>query len=146
MRLRRLPAVLPLLVAVAALAQAPTTPALNDFAGTWTAEFHKQVWMKLTLSPENGTLSGTLEHSEQISVDNEGDITKVDEDMTTDKLVGAELQGGALYIQTKDTDGDANRYQLTLTAKDAIELRAVTADGNTAPKPFKLKRAVTAQK
>ena len=131
------------LVCTVALAQSAAAPALNDFAGTWTAEFHKQVWMRLTLTADKGTLAGTLEHSTQISADNEGDITKVDEEMTTDNVVKVELNGDTLQIETKDPDGDTDRYRMALTGKDAAELRAVTADGTVAPKPFKLKRAVS---
>lgn len=142
MKKRAFTAVFFALLGAAVFAQNPP-PSVSDFAGTWTAEFHKQVWMKLTLTPDKGALSGTLEHSIQISADNEGDITKVDEEMATDTVVSVELSGDMLQIQTKDADGDVDRYRMVLTGKDAADLRAVTTDGIAAPKPFKLRRAAS---
>jgi hypothetical protein len=139
-----------LLLAVALLipgygwAQTASAPTTADFAGTWTAEFHKQIWLTLTLVPEKGTLAGTMMHSVQISADNEGDITKVDDDMVSAKVVHVELQGQTLQIDSTDEDGSTDFYRMVLTDKDTAELRPMTSDGASAPKPFKLRRVTAA--
>jgi hypothetical protein len=133
-----------LLLSALGCGQTAGSPGMAEFAGTWTAEFHKQVWLALTLVPDKGALTGTLTHSVQISADNEGDITKVDDEMASSKVVRTELQGDTLQLDTKDEDGSTDSYRMTLTGRDTAELRPVTADGANAPKPFKLKRAPAA--
>lgn len=145
------------LVLLAALPQAQTSPApsLADYAGTWKAEFHKQTWLVLTLTLTKTladgrypgeVLSGTLTHSTEISADDEGDITRVGDDMSTDHIVEVELHGDTLRISTRDEEGNADEYVLTLTGKDTADLQPVTASGSAAPRPFHLKRALTDKK
>ena len=125
---------------------AAQTASVADFAGTWKAEFHKQTWMILTLIAERNTLTGTLQHSTEISADDEGDITSVGEDLSTDKIVAVELHGETLHIRARDEDGIEDDYTLVLNGKDAAELEPLVAEGQNAPKAFKLKRAANPQK
>lgn len=124
-----------------AISQTSPAPAPGDFAGVWKAEFHKKTWLTLTLVVTNGKLSGTLMHSTQISADNEGDITRVDDEMTTDKIVGAEVRGDRLHLRTADNEGIEDEYDLKLVDKDSADLQPGAAEGQSAPKAFKLKRA-----
>ncbi|HEY3929711.1 MAG TPA: hypothetical protein VGL89_15175 [Candidatus Koribacter sp.] len=112
-----------------------------DFAGTWDAEFHKKVWLVLTLEDSKNGLTGALEHSVQISADDEGDITRVDDEMSTDKIVKTELEDSVLTIRTRDDEGNADAYRLVLTGANSAELQSVVNENSSAPKPFKLKRA-----
>jgi hypothetical protein len=135
-----------LLVVVSALASLAQSPAPTfqpqAFAGTWKAEFHKQTWLTLILVESKGSLTGSLTHATEISSDDEGDLTKVGDEMSTDKIVRTELQGETLLITGKDEDGNEDQYKLVLTGKDSADLQAVTSEGATAPKAFKLERAV----
>jgi hypothetical protein len=132
-----------LISALAGPAQSPA-PSLQPqaFVGTWKAEFHKQTWLTLTLVESKGSLAGTLTYSTEISSDDEGDITKVGDEMSTDKIVRTELQGETLLITGKDEDGNEDQYKFVLTGKDSADLQPVTTEGTTAPKAFKLKRSV----
>lgn len=135
-----------LISALASLAQSPApTSQPQAFVGTWKAEFHKQTWLTLTLVESKGSLAGTLTHSTEISSDDEGDITKVGDEMSTDKIVHAELQGETLLITGKDEDGNEDQYKFVLTGKDSADLQPVTSEGATAPKAFKLKRTPPSQ-
>lgn len=133
------------LVAVS-FAQTPAPAQLSNFAGTFKAEFHKHTWLVLALIADGDKLSGTLTHSAQLSADDEGDITSVSDDMSTDTIVKTELQGDTLHITTRDEDSNEDRYALTLTGADTAELKSVVGDEGSGPKPFKLKRAVPAPK
>ncbi len=126
-------AVLLLLAATFAQGQVPQ---LSDFYGTWKAEFHKQTWLTLTLSASKSTLV----HSTEMSADDEGDITSVGEEMSTDQVVGVELLDTTLRITTRDEDGNRDQYTLVFTGKDSADLHPVVASGASGPKPFHLKR------
>lgn len=130
-----------LLVAAALTGQTSPAPTLSTFAGTWKADFHKQTWLLLTLVENKAGLSGTLMHSTEISADDEGDITKVSDDMSTDKITQVELRDDILHIDAKDEDGNVDRYELRLTGADSAELQPVTDSGAAAPKAFKLRRS-----
>ncbi len=132
------------MIAACAVAQAPAAKP-SDFAGTWKAEFKKTTWLVLTLRADNGSLTGTLTHSTYLSADNEGDITSVGEEMSNAKIEKATLDGSVLHIQTKDDEGDEDRYDLSLTGPDSSELKPLSSDGSPTPKAFKLKRAPAAQ-
>ena len=124
---------------------AQTQPAKpSDFSGTWKSEFKKFTWLVLTLTPENSSFTGTLTHSTYLSADDEGDLTSVGEEMSTDKVVKAEADGAVLRITVRDDDGMEDRYNLTLTGADAADLQPVSSDGTGVPKAFKLKRSVPA--
>jgi len=136
-----------------ARAQAPVAPQLSDFAGEWKADFHKQTWLVLTLTPtktltdkrySGEILTGNLVHATELSADDEGDITKVGDEMSTDKIVSVELQGTTLQIHTRDEDGIDDHYSLTLTGANAADLQSISSNGSPAPKAFKLKRTVAA--
>lgn len=129
---------------VAVYAQTGAPPRLTDFEGTFTAEFHKKTWLVLTLASAGNKLTGTFKHSVEISSDDEGDITKVGDEMSSDPIVQAELDGQDLEITTKDDDGDQDHYRLTLTGPDSAELKSEVGNGSNGPKPFKLKRSAPA--
>lgn len=118
---------------------------LRDFTGTWKAEFHKQTWLILTLTPSDASLTGQLAHSIQISADDKGEITSVGEEMSTDKVAQVALQGATLHITARDEEGSADEYTMVLTSPDAADLQPVTASPNGAPKPFHLKRSASLQ-
>ena len=122
-------------------AQNAAPPQLSDFAGTWKAQFKKQTWLVLTLVPGGSTLTGTFEHSIQISADDEGDITRVDDEMSNDKIISVELRGESLHIRSRDEEGDEDNYVLSLAGKDSAQLQSEVPEGSSAPKPFKLTRA-----
>lgn len=130
-------------VVAASGAQTRAQPAqISDFAGTFKAEFHKQTWLTLTLIPSADKLGGTLTHSIQLSADDEGDITSVGDEMSTDTVANAELHGETLQITTRDDEGNEDRYALTLTGAETAELKPIAGDESSGPKPFKLKRVV----
>ncbi len=130
----------------AGYAQTPPAPKLADFAGTFKAEFHKQTWLVLTLIDSGSSLTGTLMHSIQLSADDEGDITSVGDEMSTDTVVSTELRGETLQITTRDEEGTEDHYALVLNGGDAAELKPVTPEDVAGPKPFKLKRALAPPK
>lgn len=132
-----------LALGTAAIAQTATPVKLTDFAGTFTAEFHKKTWLVLTLNPAGDSLSGSLKHAVEISSDDEGDITKVGDEMSSDAVEEVELDGQELQITTKDDEGGRDHYALTLTGRDSAELRTDAGNGARNPKPFKLKRVVS---
>lgn len=135
--------VLFVLLSAAALAQAPK-PKLSDFAGRWTAQFHKQTWLTLSLESAGDALVGTLEHATYLSSDNDGNLTNVGDEMSMDKVVDAELQDGKLLVSTRDAEGNVDRYTLRLSGPNAAELQPITENGEPAPKAFQLKREVRA--
>ncbi len=130
-----------MLSAAAMPAQSAPGPQLANFAGTFKAEFHKQTWLVLTLVGSGQTLTGTLLHSIQLSADDEGDITSVGDEMSSEKIVHAEVQGDGLQITARDEEDNDERYTLHLTGADTAELRPVVAEGVAGPKPFHLKRS-----
>ena len=131
-------------LSVGACAQTAPPVQLSSFAGTFKAEFHKQTWLVLTLIDSGNTLTGTLMHSIQLSADDEGDITSVGDEMSTDAIANIELHGETLHITTRDEEGNEDHYALTLTGADTADLNPMVAEDVAGPKPFKLKRAVPA--
>ena len=127
--------------AVAGTAQSTPAASLSQFAGTYKAEFHKQTWLVLTLQDSGSTLTGTLTHSAQLSADDEGDITSVSDDMSSDTITSVELEGSTLRLIAKDEDGSEERYSLVITGSDTAELTPITPDGSSPTKPFKLKKS-----
>src|SRR6201986_3986349 len=91
---------------VLSLAQNAAAPQLGEFAGTWRAQFKKQTWLLLPLVPGGHSLTGTIQHSIQISADDEGDITRVDDEMSIDKIESVEPRGESLPIRSRDQEGD----------------------------------------
>ena len=139
-------AVLAFVFVAGSLAQTPPAPQLSSFAGTFKAEFRKQTWLVLTLIADGDKLSGTLTHSAQLSADDEGDITSVSDDMSSESIVNTELHSDSLRITARDEDGNEDHYALTLTGADTAELRSLVGDEDSGPKPFKLKRTVSPAK
>jgi hypothetical protein len=136
-------AVTVIVLALTARAQTAEAPRLSDFAGSFNAEFHKKTWLTLTLVNSGNTLTGTLKHAVEISSDDEGDITKVGDEMSSDPVIEVALEGQALEIITKDEDGDQDHYTLTITGPDTADLKSEIGTGSITPKPFKLKRNIT---
>lgn len=143
-----------LFVAATVPSQSPPASPILNFIGTWKAEFHKQTWLVLTLVETKtltdsrypgGILTGTLMHSTEISADDAGNITRIGDEMSADKIVQIELQGEALQLTTRDEEGNEDHYTLVLTGKDTADLQTIS-ESSAAPKPFKLKRASDAPK
>lgn len=143
-----------LIAAANAISQSAPASQASDFEGEWKAQFQKKILLVLTLvrtktltdSRYPGEiLGGTLSHATEISADNEGDITKVGDDMSTAQIFHSEIHGRTLQFDTKDEDGSEDHYIFVLTGKDTADLQPAV-NGASAPKPFKLKRTVPPQK
>ena len=112
--------------------------ALDDWAGTWTANCKGKPYLILKLDAGAGRLSGTLSAG-QVETDEQGNVAAIEQPPAAAlPLKSMKLTGRTLSFETIDSDGDAIQYVMRLTANGAAELRLPGAPIKLAP--FALKR------
>ncbi len=114
---------------------------LQQFVGTWHAQFKGRTFLTINLEKQQGKLTGTVSHAD-IQVDKDGELTSAEENEGSDPIVEARLTSGTLHISTKEpTSQDTIRCDMKLTGTDQAELRLLAPPDVPAPKPWKLERA-----
>jgi beta-lactamase regulating signal transducer with metallopeptidase domain len=120
----------------------PSTDAdLQQFVGTWHAQFKGRTFLTINLEKQQGKLTGTVSHAD-IQVDKDGELTSAEEHEGSNPIVEARLTSGTLHITTKEqTSQDTIQFDMKLTGTDQAELRVLAPPDVPAPKPWKLERA-----
>ena len=137
--MRRVIAGLVLLLSVAAFAQTVPHPQLNSYVGRWQASFRGQPFFTVVLTQSGDKLTGTIQHTRDIHVNDKGVVDKVAPEMSQEEVVDTKLVGDHLRITGKNIDTqDENVYDLQLqpvvhttthqTVYNSGELRMVKAE------------------
>ena len=114
---------------------------LQQFVGTWHAQFKGETFLTINLEKHQGKLTGTVSHAD-MQVDKDGELTSAEEHEGSDPIVEAKLTNGILRITTKEqTSQDTIQCEMKLTGTDQAELRVLAPPDVPAPKPWKLERA-----
>jgi len=126
--------------------QPTTTDAdLQQFVGTWHAQFKGKTFLTIKLEQQQGKLTGTTSHAD-MQVGKDGELTSAEEHEGSDPIVEAKLTGGVLLITTKEEDSqDTIQCEMKLTGTDQAELRVLAPPDVPTPKPWKLERAKAGQ-
>ena len=118
---------------------------LQQFVGTWHAQFKGKTFLTIKLEKQQGKLTGTVSHAD-IQVDKDGELTSAEEHEGSDPIVEAKLTSGILRITTKEqTSQDTIQCEMKLTGTDQAELRVLAPPDVPTPKPWKLERAKAGQ-
>jgi beta-lactamase regulating signal transducer with metallopeptidase domain len=118
---------------------------LQQFVGTWHAQFKGKTFLTIKLEQQQGKLTGTVSHAD-LQVGKDGELTSAEEHEGSDRIVEAKLTGGVLLITTKQEDSqDTIQCEMKLTGTDQGELRVIAPPDVPTPKPWKLERAKGSQ-
>jgi len=131
---------LPLLsVQIANSASLPTN--LQDFAGSWQGEFKGHIFITLNLKIEAGKLVGTCTHTISLEKNSVGELTRVDEKSSTDRILDSRLDGNKLVLKIADNGDEQNTMECAfwLSSRNRGELEVVAPDDDKW-KPWKLVR------
>jgi LssY C-terminus len=130
------------LPALAGRSAALQTPAgVDEFAGTWEAQFQGKAFLTIKLANQDGKLTGTVSHT-NVQLDQSGELTRAEPALGEDPVVDAKLDGNTLLLTSKDQQSqDTAQFQITLTGADQAEVQQLGKISGTTPKPWKLERA-----
>jgi hypothetical protein len=128
-------------VSIQVIQPTSTDADLQQFVGTWHAQFKGKTFLTINLEKQQGKLTGTVSHAE-MQVGEDGELTSAEEHEGSDPIVEARLANGTLHITTKEqTSQDTIQCDMKLTGTDQAELRLLAPPDVPAPKPWKLERA-----
>ncbi|HSS98958.1 MAG TPA: hypothetical protein VLK33_18110, partial [Terriglobales bacterium] len=122
------------------------TPDANQaFVGNWQAQFQGKTFATIKLEDQNGKLAGSITHS-QIQLDTQGELTSAEAQDGEDSFTEVKVSDKTLHLTSKATDGqNTTQYEMELTGTDEATLKFVgLPSGATTPKPWTLRRGVTA--
>ena len=104
-----------ILAALTVSAQTSNPPPLRSYAGRWQASFQGKPFFMVILTQSGNGLTGSINHTRDIHVNNQGVVDKVAPDMTQEQVLDAKLVGDHLRIVGKDDDTqEENIYELQL--------------------------------
>ena len=128
-------------VSIQVIQPTSTDADLQQFVGTWHAQFKGKTFLTINLEKQQGKLTGTVSHAD-IQVDKDGELTSAEEHEGSDPIVETRLTSGTLRIATKEeTSQETIQCDMKLTGTDQAELRVLAPPDVPAPKPWKLERA-----
>lgn len=139
-------ALMGLSVAASVCSALQTSPDPSDgFVGTWQGKFQGTVFVTLTLTKQDGKLTGSITHT-TIQVDQAGNLTSAIPKAGSDPITEATFANDQLHLTSKSEDGqDINQYEMKLQSAGQAELQMVnTPAGVTAPKAWSLERLSSA--
>lgn len=112
--MRRVVAVASLLSLVA-FAQTISQPTISSYVGRWQASFQGQPFFIVTLAQSGDKLTGTIQHTSDIHVNDKGVVDKVAPEMSDEEVLEAKIVGDHLRIAGKNSDTqNENVYELQL--------------------------------
>ena len=128
-------------VSIQVIQPTSTDADLQQFVGTWHAQFKGKTFLTINLEKQHGKLTGTVSHAE-MQVGKDGELTSAEEHEGSDPIVEARLANGILHITTEgQSSQDTIQCDMKLTGTDQAELRVLAPPDVPAPKPWKLERA-----
>jgi len=118
---------------------------LEEFAGVWQGEFKGHTFITLTLKIEAGKLVGTCIHTTSLEKNSAGELTRVDEKNSTDRILDSRLDGNKLVLKIADNGDEQNTMECAfwLTSRNRGELEVVAPDDDKW-KPWKMLRTSSA--
>ena len=145
-----------LVIGVAAMAVAQTSMApgmqnaparkspLAEYAGAWIGTFEGHTWMTVRLTQQGTSMSGTVQHQNDVKFTDHGDIKSVGEEQINGSVESAVLNGDGLLLTVKNTGTqETDRYVMRLTSANTAEIKMVAMSmppGMPKPKPWVLSR------
>jgi hypothetical protein len=112
--------------------------AQDKFAGVWKGERQGKTYVIVTLKG-GAQPSGTIKIGD-INLDQNGEIVEVEREAETEyEILEPRIVDGKLLFQSKESDGDTTRYEMTVTDEKDASLKILEAPGPV--KPFKLTKS-----
>ena len=118
------------MVAIVAVAGLCTAGRLSDFEGTWVFHSGGQPVFKLTLTVEARHVTGSMTKPSELSIGQDGDVTRIGPDQFTQGIQKAEFANGRLELTIDD-----DRFVMTVQGGDRAMLQTAGM------RPFQLERA-----
>jgi beta-lactamase regulating signal transducer with metallopeptidase domain len=114
---------------------------LQEFAGSWQGEFKGHIFITFNLKIEAGKLVGTCTHTISLEKNSTGELTRVDEKSSTDRILDSRLDANKLVLKIADNGDEQNAMECAfwLTSRNRGELEVVAPDDDKW-KPWKLVR------
>jgi hypothetical protein len=137
---------MPVLICLLMLAPSISQSRVQDYVGSWVAEFNGSPFISLNLQMANGTMTGHISYSD-MHVDDKGVVDRTGPMHEPKPVIDVAVVGSALTFTNKDDD-DTNHYEMRLVDATTAELRLVltdaekeeiAADGIHLPAPIRLK-------
>src|SRR5205809_563528 len=85
-----------------ALARTCTAQQTSDFGGTWVLKVNGQGIFKLTLAAEHAGITGSLTKPSQLTIDQDGEITRIGTEQLELPIQKATLKAGRLELTIDD--------------------------------------------
>jgi hypothetical protein len=117
---------------------------LADYAGAWIGTFEGHTWMTVHLTQQGTSMSGTVQHQNDVKFTDRGDIKSVGEEKVGGSVESAVLNGDGLLLTVKNSDSqEPDRYLMRLTSAGTAEIKMIAMSmppGMPKPKPWVLSR------
>jgi len=141
-------------LAATAIAQTSMTPGMQnaparksplaEYAGAWIGTFGGHTWMTVRLTLQGTSMSGTVQHQNDVKFTDRGDIKSVGEEQISGSVESAVLNGDGLLLTVKNTGSqETDRYLMRLTSANTAEIKMIAMSmppGMPKPKPWVLSR------
>lgn len=121
---------------------------LAEYAGDWISTFEGKLWLLLQLELHGEQLTGSLTHSRDLEVNDDGGLKSVSDEKVKETVADATLNPDGLVLTVKEPDTqETYRYVMRLLTpnKDAGDLKMIAMDmppGMPKPKPWVLVKFV----
>lgn len=126
------------LAVVAGLLLLLSLPVKAQFDGVWKGERQGKIYVIVTLKGGSQP-SGTIKIGD-INIDQNGEIAEVEREAENEyEILDPKIVAGKLLFQSKESDGDVTRYEMTVTDDKNARLKILEAPGPV--KPFKLTKS-----
>jgi beta-lactamase regulating signal transducer with metallopeptidase domain len=110
---------------------------VTPFVGTWEAKYQGTTFFALHFKLENGSLGGTCDYGERLTLVN-GELIPDGSKLSTHKIVETKLSGKKLLLKLEgDENSSTFPLEFTLTGADQAEGRIVVASDSGTPPPKK---------
>jgi hypothetical protein len=124
-------------------AEAGAIPTRADYAGEWISTLDGKVWLLLQLELHGDQLTGTITHSTDLELNDDGGLKSVSDEKVKEQVSEAIPDAGGLLVTVKSSekrDPDQYRMLIVLPGK-AANLSMVAEDmppGMPKPQPWVL--------
>jgi beta-lactamase regulating signal transducer with metallopeptidase domain len=110
---------------------------LTPFVGTWEAKYQGTTFFALHLKLENGSLGGTCDYGERLTLVN-GELIPDGSKLSSHKIVETKLSGKKLLLKLEGNESSSTfPLEFALTGADQAEGRIVVASDSGTPPPKK---------
>ena len=127
------------------ISQAGGAGDVNPFLGTWQAQFNGEPFFTISLREKNGKLTGGCFNTSSVKLDENGELTWVDENKVQTAVLNIEVRGSTAVLTLDDANKNdpVDEFELRLVGADQAEGKFIISPSQTAvpgQKPWIFKR------